>query len=181
MAKITLRVGLPKRDDLKPAIAKALAAVGEAAVTIIRQRTGKGLDSTGRPFKPYGEDYRLARIASGRSGTPNLLLTGELLNNLKRLRVTPKGVVIGWDKLQHRASHFGAASKKAFVSDRATRQTTGKRTLKRDASTVLTADLVQGLHEDRPFFEIVDAKEIAQLTRVFFDTLETELKKSIRK
>lgn len=61
---------------------EVLNQLGNYLATAIKYRTLAGKEISGRPFLPYTEKYRLFRIRSGRSGTPNLEFTGSMLGSL---------------------------------------------------------------------------------------------------
>jgi len=61
---------------------EVLNEMGEYLTTAIRYRTLAGKEIGGQPFAPYTERYRKFRLASGRSGTPNLFFTGSMLNSM---------------------------------------------------------------------------------------------------
>ncbi len=94
---------------------KTWKKVNAAAITIIKVRTAKGIDRTGRRFPPYSPKYvklkgrghtRLSdgkkyksmsgKSTSRKTNPPNFRLTGETLNSLRELGVTRKRGIIGW-------------------------------------------------------------------------------------
>lgn len=48
----------------------------------IIRRTLAGQSVDGGPFKPYSEGYRAWKAQQGGSGTPNLQLSGRMLNDI---------------------------------------------------------------------------------------------------
>lgn len=149
MAAMRLRIAIPAIGDFSPSFRRAIKAVGVEAVSIIRRRTAAGIDMHGKAFAPYVENYRADKVESGRTGSPDLTLTGQMLGNLQVLKSEERRVTIGFSG-QHRASHFGA-----------------KGVLKRTAATTSMAGVVIGLHKRRPFFGIQRREEIEKLVAVF--------------
>jgi hypothetical protein len=75
---------------------------GEEIVSFIYDNvTNKGLDYKDHPFKPLDKDYAEHK-ASGKirrshpSSKANLLLTGDMMGNLKYIRHNKTSVTIGW-------------------------------------------------------------------------------------
>lgn len=58
---------------------------------IVIARTRRGIDTKGRPFKPYSTDYAKRRLKAGRSPTPSLWLTGGMVGSFA-LRSAVKGI-----------------------------------------------------------------------------------------
>lgn len=73
--------------------------VGLLAIRMIQARTRQGRDEHGRAFAPYARTYaeRKAREL-GASGTPDLTVSGDLLNSLQIIEVTDTRVTIGWTR-----------------------------------------------------------------------------------
>lgn len=185
MGKITIRLP-PTRDQLLAAAKKAMEAVNTVAVSTIVRRTAAGSSAGGGPFPGYTPEYRRRKASTGRSvGHVDLTLSGQMLANLK-----PKGVkiddrgpvgIIGFEG-QHRTVRFGRQSSKAFVSDLATRKTSGKRTLHRSdagggVSSVPMAAVVLGLSRKYDFFSIRAPAEIGRLVSTFQRVMAAEIRR----
>lgn len=91
-------------DNLKLVTAPVMRTIGRAAVEEILQQTEAGRDYQGRPFKPYSEGYaeRKAKYRAGRmganigTGTPDLKVTGRMLNDMQIVGVTARKVTLGF-------------------------------------------------------------------------------------
>ncbi|HJU24190.1 MAG TPA: hypothetical protein VJ891_16930 [Casimicrobiaceae bacterium] len=59
-----------------------LADVGRLAISVVVERTKKGLDADLNPFAPYAPDYAAARAQLGLSITPDLTRSGQMLGAL---------------------------------------------------------------------------------------------------
>ena len=71
--------------------------VGLMAVRAIQDRTRQGRDSDGRAFAPYSPGYARAKARElGASSTPNLTVSGDMLNTLQVIEVTDTSVTLGW-------------------------------------------------------------------------------------
>lgn len=58
-------------------------AAARVGVDLIRERTRRGLDKDGKPFKPYARSTMRMKVRTGRQVTPvNLTQTGSMLNSL---------------------------------------------------------------------------------------------------
>ena len=92
MSVVVTRSGDPPRVPLER-IAKLVATL---APSLIRDRTGEGLDVKDRRFKPYSRDYMLAKTAAGRNAGVNLTVTNGLLGSVAAVSVvvTEQGFTI---------------------------------------------------------------------------------------
>ena len=61
---------------------KALAKSGMFIQNAIKDRTRKGRDYKGRSFRPYSPKYAKRRAKEGRTTTPNLFRSGQMLGNM---------------------------------------------------------------------------------------------------
>ncbi len=61
---------------------KALAKSGMFIQNAIKDRTRKGRDYKGRAFRPYSPKYAKQRAKEGRTTTPNLFRSGQMLGNM---------------------------------------------------------------------------------------------------
>ena len=85
--RITLDPALQERDRI---------ILGDLIVNVIKQRTGDGNDINGTPFKAYNRDYLENLRDDGISKqTPNLEVTGDMLNGLEIIEQGPGYLVIG--------------------------------------------------------------------------------------
>lgn len=79
-------------------------SVGLEIIEHIKNRTAKGLDKSGNPWKgkagQYSKSYKksLDYKIAGKSGLVNLELSSEMLNSMKILSHKRGEVVIGYDK-----------------------------------------------------------------------------------
>ena len=73
-------------DQLKTKIPnstrKALNKTGMFLQNAIKDRTRKGRDFKGRAFRPYSPKYAKQRAKEGRTTTPNLFRSGQMLGNM---------------------------------------------------------------------------------------------------
>lgn len=94
---VTLRTTLPRPSRLQLTDKALMREIGLLAIETIRTRTRQGRDAEGRPFPPYSESYARRKAEEvGASGTPNLTLSGVLLNTIHIMEVTDTSVTIGW-------------------------------------------------------------------------------------
>lgn len=71
--------------------------VGEMAIRLIQARTRQGRDADGQAFAPYSPKYAKRKAKeTGTSGTVNLTLSGDVLNDLQVIEATKTSVLIGW-------------------------------------------------------------------------------------
>ena len=61
---------------------KALNKTGMFLQNVIKDRTRKGRDFKGRAFRPYSPKYAKRRAKEGRTTTPNLFRSGQMLGNM---------------------------------------------------------------------------------------------------
>ena len=82
-------LGLLKRK-IPSATAKGIAKAGMFLQNAIKDRTRKGKDFKGRSFREYSTKYKKQRAKEGRTLTPNLFRSGQMLGNMtfKRLSKT---------------------------------------------------------------------------------------------
>lgn len=92
MSVIVTRSGDPPRVPLER-IAKLVATL---APSLIRERTGKGLDVRDKGFVKYSKDYEDAKVAAGRNAGVNLTVTNGLLGSVAAVSVvvTEQGFTI---------------------------------------------------------------------------------------
>lgn len=69
--------------------------IGQAAVRFIVRETQAGQDMDGQRFKPYSAEYKALRAAAGYSTTPDLTVTGQMLNAVDVVATTSQSVTIG--------------------------------------------------------------------------------------
>lgn len=67
--------------NLSQAISSSLSKTAQHGVNIILDRTEKGVGYKGA-FKPYSDAYSLFRAEAGRSQTPDLNFTGQMLGSM---------------------------------------------------------------------------------------------------
>ena len=70
--------------------------IGLMARERIIRRTVSGKDSSGQPFEPYSEGYRLRKAKELEGGTVNLQVSGAMLNGLTIVDVTDRTVTLGF-------------------------------------------------------------------------------------
>ena len=61
---------------------KALNKTAMFLQNAIKDRTRKGRDFKGRAFRPYSAKYAKRRAKEGRTTTPNLFISGQMLGNM---------------------------------------------------------------------------------------------------
>lgn len=78
-------------------------SLGSKCINLVKRVTDSGRDFSGAPFPGYSEKYaerkaegKVKRQASQRVSPPDLRLTGDMMQDLRRLSVSKEGVVIGW-------------------------------------------------------------------------------------
>jgi hypothetical protein len=128
------------------ATARGIAKAGAFIQNAIKNRTRKGIDFKGRKFRPYSAKYAKQRAKEGRTTTPNLFRSGQMLGNMtfKKLSQT-KGQIFFPNRRQNI---------KAFYNDTLG---VGKADIKRE------------------FFS-VGQKEEAKAIKIFTQTFEKELR-----
>ena len=128
------------------ATAKGIAKASMFIQNAIKDRTRKGQDFKGRSFRPYSSRYAKKRAKQGRTQTPNLFFSGQMLGNMtfKKLSQT-KGQIFFPNRRQNL---------KAFYNDTFG---VGKANIKRE------------------FFS-VNEKEEARAVEIFRKTFERELR-----
>lgn len=147
-----VRIKLPTLAQvLPPAVREQLLrAAAEQGAGIIKRRTAQGVDVHGAPFAPYSPKYAAERERSGYSGTPNLSLTGSMLNGIEILTASPNEVILGpqgtGDALRWQKRARAAKGKKSGQKLTRVAAPTGKR--------VSNALKVLGLNQKRKFFAL---------------------------
>lgn len=160
----TFRVTIPRPPSpvqVRRILGLGLKAAAPAAVGIVQRRTAQGTDVNGRAFRPYSASYGALRQASGRSGRPDLTLTGEMLRRLRVLRADGLRVIIGFEG-QHRVVTLAKGRG-------------GRTRVKRSPRTVPMASVVLGNNRVRPFFGIVMRQEINVLVQAAQRAIDAEL------
>jgi hypothetical protein len=89
MAKLSIKI--PFTQPIKP---KDRVKIADAILTHIVGRTMAGLDRDNNKFAKYTKEYAKEK-GVGRSEV-DLLLSGEMLSELKVLKTTPSGIEIGY-------------------------------------------------------------------------------------
>lgn len=71
-----------------------MAAVGQFVRQRIIERTARGVDASGQPFAAYSDGYaERKREELGASGSPDLMVSGEMLRNIT-FDVRPDGKAV---------------------------------------------------------------------------------------
>ena len=70
------------KSRIPSATGKALSRTGVFLENAIKDRTRKGRDFRGRAFRPYSPKYAKQRAKEGRTTTPNLFRSGQMLGNM---------------------------------------------------------------------------------------------------
>ena len=70
------------KSRIPSATSKALSRTGVFLENAIKDRTRKGRDFRGRAFRPYSAKYAKRRAKEGRTTTPNLFRSGQMLGNM---------------------------------------------------------------------------------------------------
>lgn len=92
---VTVTLNLP--DFQQPFLdAATMRDVGDLAIRMIRTRTEAGKDVTGAAFAPYTPGYAERRAKEGLGITPNLTVSGRMLNDMGVVAVAPGSVSIGF-------------------------------------------------------------------------------------
>lgn len=82
-------------DGILPGIKKAMGiAVSDAALEIVN-RTQSGTDVNGNKFADYSPQYKKHRLDKGRSASPNLQFTGQMLAAIRNTVTQEDNKVIG--------------------------------------------------------------------------------------
>lgn len=92
----------------------AMSAAVLQARTIITQRTARGVDVDGAPFKPYTKTYAAFRRSRGRSTTPDLMFTGRMLASMKAKADKNKGVLFFSRSEEARKAAFNNRTRRFF-------------------------------------------------------------------
>ena len=100
-------------DQLKTKIPnstrKALNKTGMFLQNAIKDRTRKGRDFKGRAFRPYSPKYAKQRAKEGRTTTPNLFRSGQMLGNMKFKTFSKNTIGVG--KAQIKREFFSVGKK----------------------------------------------------------------------
>jgi hypothetical protein len=75
---------------------KLMGLLGLDMIDEIRKWTRRGLDADMQPFKPYSEIYTKIRKAAGYSTTPDMTVTGDMLNSMVVLKSSRTRFEIGF-------------------------------------------------------------------------------------
>ena len=134
------------KTKIPNATRKALNKTGMFLQNAIKDRTRKGRDFKRRSFRPYSPKYAKQRAKEGRSTTPNLFRSGQMLGNMTFKTFSKnKGQIFFPNRQQNL---------KAFFNDT---QGVGKAQIKRE------------------FFS-VGKKEEERAVKIFTKTFEQEIK-----
>lgn len=88
----------------RPLITDALLRdLGEMTLRLIRTRTMQGTDADGRAFAPYTPGYAELRAKEGMSTTPDLTVSGRMLNDMAVTGVANGSVSLGFTSRGGRA------------------------------------------------------------------------------
>ena len=92
---VSVRLTVP--DLPSPLVDEALMReVGDLAIRMIRTRTQSGKDKDGAPFTAYTPAYAERKAKEGLGTTPNLTVSGRLLNDMAVTAVSPGKASIGF-------------------------------------------------------------------------------------
>ena len=134
------------KSRIPSATGKALSRTAVFLENAIKDRTRKGRDFRGRAFRPYSPKYAKQRAKEGRTTTPNLFRSGQMLGNMTARTFSPtKAEIFFRSNLQNI---------KAFYNDT---HGVGKAKVKRE------------------FFS-VGKKEEEKAVKIFTDTLMRDLR-----
>lgn len=123
----TVRINVPQWPNL--ADAALMREVGDLALRFIRTRTAAGKDVEGQSFQPYTPGYAERRQKEGLGTTPNLAVSGRMLNDMGILTVGPGKVTLGFRSqggtaakgkgltLIQRSRSVGAADKASYHNE----------------------------------------------------------------
>lgn len=75
---------------------EVMREVGALATRLIRTRTMAGRDREGQPFAAYTPDYAAKKAKEGLGTTPNLTVSGRMLNDMTVTDAAPGKVSIGF-------------------------------------------------------------------------------------
>lgn len=85
-----------KFAQIKLVDAKLMTEVGDLALSMIRRRTAAGKDVNEAPFQPLSPAYAAQKAKELGNADANLTVSGRMLNEMARLKVTDKTVTIGF-------------------------------------------------------------------------------------
>jgi len=75
-----------------------MRALGELARVAIVDRTRAGRTPDGVSWAPYSPRYAEQKAQELGASNVNLTVSGEMLNNLRVVTVTPRSVTLGWSR-----------------------------------------------------------------------------------
>jgi len=78
---VAKRIG-KKGKELSASVKKALSITAQVGINIIEARTSKGVGFKGGKFKKYTPLYAAFRASRGRSTSPDLQFTGQMLGSM---------------------------------------------------------------------------------------------------
>ena len=89
------------------ATSRGIAKAGAFIQNAIKDRTRKGIDFKGKKFRPYSSSYAKQRAKEGRTTTPNLLRSAQMMSNMtfKKLSQT-KGQIFFPNRQQNIKAFF---------------------------------------------------------------------------
>lgn len=93
-ATTTGRAG--KWAQIKLVDAKLMTEVGDLALSLIRRHTAAGKDMHGAPFAPLSPGYATQKQQELGNSRADLTVSGRMLNEMGRIKVTDKTVTIGF-------------------------------------------------------------------------------------
>jgi len=179
VAKIRVSWRFPDGTDVDAVMTRVMTRMGTHARSLIVRRTGQGRGIDGL-LAPYSAGYRLAKAAAGRSpALVDLTLSGQMLQALTVLRVTPRLATLGFRPLRRRKVTLAARGRKFVVSDLETRRSSRRRVVAKAKATTSAAAVVKNdelarIHHEglgrmpaRPWFGLSDRerREILEIGR----------------
>lgn len=176
-ARATIRFAIPQTGDIDEAKRRALLRMAQHAMSMITRRTAKGIDSHGRPFKPYSKQYLKAKTEAGRNPGVDLTLSGQMLRAVAVKEVGPKVARLGFKPSRRQqvaivAKTWKAVENKTFGKKRGSkfleREVVDTRAVKRTGGddSLTNDELARIQHRLRRWFEIVSPQEKAALLAI---------------
>lgn len=101
------------RKKLQAKYESALFRVAQIGISIITDRTARGVGYKGGTFKPYTEKYAVFRAKKGRDTRPNLFYSGNMLGSIIS-RADSKQAEIFFSKATESAKASGNNKKRPF-------------------------------------------------------------------
>lgn len=99
MSVTVRRSGLPLTEVLSRLVTvEDMRALGELARVAIVDRTRAGRAPDGVSWPPYSTGYAEVKAKELGASPVNLTVSGEMLNNLRVIEVTPRSVTLGWSR-----------------------------------------------------------------------------------